>query len=45
MTYTLPNYEVQEVFDITIKSTYDVATITFSALRYALQNRITIWVL
>lgn len=45
MTYTLPNYVVQEVFDITIKSTYEVTTITASALRYALRNKIVIWVL
>lgn len=42
MTYTLPGYTVEEIFDTTC---YDIATVSVSAIRYALHNKCTIWVL
>lgn len=40
MTYTVPGYTVQELFDVC-----DITTVSLSAMRYALRTKTIIWVL
>lgn len=42
MTYVLPGYTGEEIFDTTY---YDIATVSVSAIRYALRTKTIIWVL
>lgn len=42
MTFVLQGYTVEEIFDTTY---YDIATVSVSAIRYALRTKTIIWVL
>lgn len=42
MTFVLPGYTVEEIFNTTY---YDIATVSVSAIRYALRTKTVIWVL
>ena len=42
MTFVLQGYTVEEIFDTTY---YDIATVSVSAIRYALRTNTIIWVL
>lgn len=42
MTYVLPGYTVEEIFDINV---CDITTVSLSAMRYALRTKTIIWVL
>ena len=42
MTFVLQGYTVEEIFDTTY---YDIATVSVSAIRYALRTKTIVWII